>query len=77
MQTLNFFSCDVQKYGEDFELTGIDKEAKVATFKSGHKVQYDALISTAPLDITLTWLGQQKVADRLEHRYSCRFRHFD
>ena len=58
----------LQKYGPDYELTDIDKEKKVATFKNGQKIEYDAIISTAPLDITLTWLGQGKVAERLEHR---------
>ena len=58
----------MQKYGDDYELTALDKEAKIATFTNGQKVKYDALISTAPLDITLTWLGQKSVASRLEYR---------
>ena len=64
----NLTCCSLQKYGPDYELTKIDKEAKVAHFTNGQQIQYDALISTAPLDITLTWLGQKAVADRLEHR---------
>ena len=40
----------------------------MAHFSNGQQIQYDALISTAPLDLTLTWLGQKSVADRLEHR---------
>ena len=49
---------------------GIDKDAQVVTLQDGKKIQYDALISTLPLDIMMTWLGQKKQADVLTHRYA-------
>ena len=49
-------------------MVGIDKEAKVATLTSGQKIQYEALVSTMPLDLTLHWLGQPKWAEELSHR---------
>ena len=58
----------VQKYGEEYTVVGIDKEAKVATLASGQKIQYEALVSTMPLDLTLHWLGQPKWAEELSHR---------
>ena len=51
-------------------MTNLDKEKQIATLASGKKIQYDALISTMPLDITLTWLGKKDWADGLTHRYS-------
>ena len=38
------------------------------TLKNGNKLQYDALITTMPLDITLQWCGQKKWADGLTRR---------
>ena len=49
-------------------MVSLDKDAKVATLANGQSIQYDALISTIPLDITLRWLGQPKWADTLSHR---------
>ena len=57
-----------QKYGEEYMVMSIDKEAKVATLACGQKIQYEALVSTMPLDLTLHWLGQPKWADELSHR---------
>ena len=57
-----------QRYGKENCITGIDKDAQVLTLKSGKKIQYDALISTMPLDIMMTWLGQKQQADVLTHR---------
>jgi len=51
-------------------VTNLDKEKQIATLSSGKKIQYDALISTMPLDITLTWLGKKDWADGLTHRYA-------
>ena len=47
-----------QKYGEQYALVGIDKEAKVATLASGLKIRYKALVSSMPLDLTLQRLGR-------------------
>ena len=38
------------------------------TLKNGNKLQFDALITTMPLDITLQWCGQKKWADGLTRR---------
>ncbi len=62
--------CCLQRYGKDFSVTNLDKEKQIATLSSGKKIQYDALISTMPLDITLTWLGKKDWADGLTHRYA-------
>ncbi|KAL3151045.1 hypothetical protein ABBQ38_012914 [Trebouxia sp. C0009 RCD-2024] len=61
---------DKQRYGKDFSVTGLDKENQIATLASGKKIQYDALISTMPLDITLTWLDKKQWADGLTHSSS-------
>lgn len=57
-----------QRYGPKNQVMGIDKDAQVVTLQDGKKIQYDALISTLPLDIMMTWLGQKKQADVLTHR---------
>ena len=57
-----------QKYGEGCKVVSLDAEAKTARLATGAEIQYDALINTAPLDITLRWLGQPKWADTLSHR---------
>lgn len=61
-------SVFMQKYGKDFSVTNLDKDKQIATLASGKTIQYDALISTMPLDITLTWLGKKQWADGLTHR---------
>ncbi len=74
MSGLSLCSCShhalpvLQKYGEEYTVMSIDKEAKVATLACGQKIQYEALVSTMPLDLTLHWLGQPKWADELSHR---------
>ena len=60
--------CCLQKYGEDMAVTKIDKDSKTVTLKTGKKIQYDALISTLPLDFTLNWTGKKEWADGLTHR---------
>lgn len=60
--------CCLQKYGEDMAVTSIDKDSKTVTLKTGKKIQYDALISTLPLDFTLNWTGKKEWADGLTHR---------
>lgn len=51
-------------------MTKIDKEKQIVTLKNGQQIQYDALITTTPLDLTLQWLGKGDVAERLEHRWA-------
>jgi protoporphyrinogen oxidase len=67
---INKCVCCLQRYGKDFSVTNLDKEKQIATLSSGKKIQYDALISTMPLDITLTWLGKKDWANGLTHRYA-------
>ncbi|KXZ52902.1 hypothetical protein GPECTOR_8g281 [Gonium pectorale] len=57
-----------QRYGQ--KVVSIDKDAKIVTLDNGHKYQYDALLSTIPLDITLTWLGKEEWAKGLQHSSS-------
>ena len=59
----------LQRYGKDFSVTNLDKDKQIATLSSGKTIHYDALVSTMPLDITLTWLGKKQWADGLTHRY--------
>lgn len=59
----------MQRYGEEYAVVSLDKDAKVATLANGQSIQYDALVSTMPLDITLRWLGQPDWADTLSHRW--------
>ena len=62
--------CYRQKYGEEYTVVSLDKDAKTATLAGGRKIRYEALLSTMPLDLTLQWLGQQKWADELSHRWA-------
>ena len=58
----------MQRYGPDNGVTDLDREGRTVTLKNGNKIQYDALITTMPLDITLQWCGQKKWADGLTRR---------
>jgi len=49
-------------------VTNLDKEKQIATLSSGKKIQYDALISTMPLDITLTHRYTALAVDMLKKR---------
>mmetsp|Transcript_25530 Transcript_25530/g.55577 ORF Transcript_25530/g.55577 Transcript_25530/m.55577 type:complete len:503 (-) Transcript_25530:650-2158(-) len=64
----NLLPADKQKYGQG--VVNIDKDAKVVTLASGAKIQYNSLLSTIPLDITLRWLGKSEWADNLQHSSS-------
>ena len=57
-----------QKY--NMNVNSIDPEAKIVTFSNGQRIAYDALISTIPLDITLNWLGREKLASGLHYSSS-------
>jgi protoporphyrinogen oxidase len=48
-------------------VTAIDKEAKQVVLSDGQVICYDSLISSMPLDVTLTWLGKQEWAQGLQH----------
>ena len=58
----------LQRYGKENAVTHLDREKKILTLKSGQQIQYDALISTMPLDITLQWCGKKDWADGLTKR---------
>jgi hypothetical protein len=49
-------------------VVNIDKDEKIVHLANGQTIQYDALVSTMPLDITLQWLGQKEWAETLSHR---------
>lgn len=67
-QLADAFLLLLQRYGKDNAVQKIDKEKKIATLASGQQIQYDALISTLPLDIMLTWLGREDWAKGLTKR---------
>lgn len=52
------------------EVASIDKEEKIVTFADGSKIAYQSLISTLPLDLTLSWLGREDLGQRLTHSSS-------
>ena len=60
--------CCLHKYGKDVAVAKIDKDSKTVTLNTGKMVQYDALISTLPLDFTLEWTGKKEWSDGLTHR---------
>lgn len=51
-------------------MAGIDATEKVATFSDGSQIKYNKLLTTIPLDITLTWLGREDLAKKLVHSSS-------
>jgi len=57
--------AEKQKYNTT--VTQIDPANKILTLNDGSKLQYNTLLSTIPLDITLTWLGRKDLADRLTY----------
>jgi protoporphyrinogen oxidase len=60
--------ADKQQYG--MQLTGLNVDQKVARFANGDEIQYDQLLLTTPLDITLTWLGRADWSQRLTYSSS-------
>lgn len=58
----------LQLLGPQYKVVSMDAAAKTMTLVSGDKLEYESLISTMPLDLTLGWLGQQELADGLTHR---------
>lgn len=64
----NARNASQQRYGPSATVTALDKDAKTVTLADGSTIEYEALITTMPLDITLTWLGKKEWADTLTHR---------
>lgn len=56
---------DKQKYG--VSVTAIDPANKILALSDGTQLQYNKLLSTIPLDITLTWLGKPNLAKSLTY----------
>jgi len=52
------------------KITALDPKAKQVTLSDGSKIQYNKLLSTIPLDITLTWLGKEDWAKELTYSSS-------
>jgi protoporphyrinogen oxidase len=57
--------ADKQRYNS--KVVAIDFEGHTCTLDNGDRIQYNKLLSTIPLDITLTMLGQSALANRLTH----------
>ena len=60
--------AEKQRYNQT--VVNIDKDSKEVTLSTGAKIQYNSLISTLPLDLTLRWLGKPEWADGLQHSSS-------
>ena len=58
----------LQLLGPSNRIVALDAATKTLSLQSGDKVVYESLISTMPLDLTLSWLGKQEWADGLTHR---------
>jgi protoporphyrinogen oxidase len=48
-------------------ITAMNPDEKTVTLKDGHKIQYNKLLTTIPLDITLKWLDQPALGARLTY----------
>lgn len=59
----------LQRLGGDSRVVGIDKDARTASLADGSQLQYESLLTTMPLDLTLRWLGKPDWADELTHRW--------
>ena len=57
-----------QLYGA--EATSIDLENRTVSFKDGSMIEFDHLVSTVPLDITLRWTGREDLAQDLTYSSS-------
>jgi protoporphyrinogen oxidase len=60
--------ADKQKYG--VTVVAIDADNKVVTLDDGSKIEYNALISTIPLDTTLSMIGRTDLAAGLDRSVS-------
>eukprot|EP01025_Chloroclados_australasicus_P045141 TRINITY_DN4925_c0_g1_i3.p1 TRINITY_DN4925_c0_g1~~TRINITY_DN4925_c0_g1_i3.p1 ORF type:complete len:419 (-),score=29.60 TRINITY_DN4925_c0_g1_i3:68-1324(-) len=59
-----------QRYGRQNEVVALDIERKCATLRNGHQIIYEALLSTIPLDVTLSMVGKSKLAEGLMYSSS-------
>jgi hypothetical protein len=58
----------LQMLGSGSKVVHIDKDARTASLADGSVLQYEALLSTMPLDLTLQTLGKSDWASELTHR---------
>jgi protoporphyrinogen oxidase len=56
-----------QRYGPGMRVTALDLESRTATLACGAVVRYGALLTTAPLDLTLAMVGRPDLADGLSY----------
>ncbi len=61
---------NLQRLGSGSRVVGLDKDAKTASLSDGSVLQYEALLSTMPLDLTLQTLGKPDWASELTHRWT-------
>lgn len=59
-------STEKQRYGVRVE--SMDPEAKTLALSDGSTVRYNKLLTTIPLDLTLSWLGRAEVLVVTHHR---------
>ncbi len=59
-----------EKQVYNMKVISLDAKEKVVTFENGRKIQYNKLLSTIPLDITLNWLGRNDLANKLTYSSS-------
>mmetsp|Transcript_26755 Transcript_26755/g.32476 ORF Transcript_26755/g.32476 Transcript_26755/m.32476 type:complete len:507 (-) Transcript_26755:419-1939(-) len=57
-------------FGSGNRVVGIDEEKKEAKLKDGSTIQFEKLLTTIPLDLTLSMVGKQEWADGLTHSNS-------
>lgn len=55
------------RFGQKGQVTHIDAAAKTLVMGDGSRIKYGQLLSTIPLDLTLTWLDRKDLADRLTY----------
>jgi protoporphyrinogen oxidase len=58
------------RFGQEGQVTHIDAADNVLIMGDGKRIKYGKLLSTIPLDITLTWLGRSDLAERLTYSSS-------
>mmetsp|Transcript_21479 Transcript_21479/g.19544 ORF Transcript_21479/g.19544 Transcript_21479/m.19544 type:complete len:493 (-) Transcript_21479:1185-2663(-) len=64
----NLLPTNKQRYNS--KVTSIDINNKILTLNNGNTIRYNKLLSTIPLDITLRWCNNDKLADRLQYSSS-------
>ena len=58
---------DRMRFGQKGQVIHIDAAKKTLEMGDGKRIKYNKLLSTIPLDVTLTWLGRQDLAEKLTY----------